>query len=71
MRVGFGGIWIADSENVVLLFEPGHCPMAYFPASDVSADSLERSEHTTRHDELGLTSWYIVRAGEQSAPRGA
>ena len=71
MRVLFGGIWIADSEDVILLFEPGRYPMAYFQMSDVSADTLERSEYTTQHHELGLTSWYIVRAGEQSAPRGA
>ncbi len=71
MRVRFGGAWIADSEDVILLFEPGRYPMAYFPKSDVSADTLERTEYTTKHHELGLTSWYIVRAGEQSAPRGA
>jgi len=71
MRVLFGGAWIADSEDVILLFEPGRYPMAYFPMSDVSADTLERSEYTNQHHELGLTSWYIVRAGGQSAPRGA
>ena len=71
MRVRFGGDWIADSENIVLLFEPGHYPMAYFPESDVSADTLQRTEYTTRHQELGLTSWYIVRRGEHSAARGA
>ncbi len=70
-RVRFGGAWIADSEDVILLFEPGRYPMAYFPKSEVSADTLERTEYTTEHHELGLTSWYIVRAGEQSAPRGA
>src|SRR5262245_57981723 len=70
MRVRLGGDWIADSDDVVLLFEPGHYPMAYFPKSDISA-SLERSEYTTQHHELGLTSWFIVRAGKQSAPRGA
>jgi hypothetical protein len=32
MRVGFGGTWIADNVNVLLLFESGHHPMAYFPA---------------------------------------
>src|SRR5499433_3956147 len=48
MRVRFGGNWIADSENVLLLFEPGHYPMAYFPEADVSADTLQRTEHTTR-----------------------
>src|SRR5262249_61329076 len=71
MRVRFGGAWIADSEDVILLFEPGRYPVAYFPKSDVSADTLERTEYTTQHHELGLTSWYIVRAGEQSALRGA
>ena len=71
MRVRFGGTWIADSEDVLLLFEPGRYPMAYFPETDVSPDTLQRTEHTTRHPDLGLTSWYTVRAGEKSAPRGA
>jgi uncharacterized protein (DUF427 family) len=71
MRVRFGGVWIADSEDVLLLFEPGHYPMAYFPETDVSPDTLQRSEHTTRHSDLGLTAWYTVRANEKSAPRGA
>ena len=71
MRVLFGGTWIADSENVLLLFEPGRYPMAYFPETDVSSDALQRTEHTTRHQDLGLTSWYTVRMGEKSAPRGA
>ena len=31
MRVRFGGEWIADSEDVVLLHEPGRYPVAYFP----------------------------------------
>jgi uncharacterized protein (DUF427 family) len=31
MRVRFGGNWIADSEDVLLLFEPGRYPVAYFP----------------------------------------
>ena len=70
-RMRFGGTWIADSEHVLLLFEPGRYPVAYFPETDVSPDTLQRSEQTTRHQDLGLTSWYTVRAGEQSAPRGA
>ena len=71
MRVRFGGNWIADSENVLLLFEPGHYPMAYFPETDVSPNVLQRTEHTTRHPDLGLTSWYTVQAGQQNAARGA
>ena len=71
MRVRFGGKWIADSENVLLLFEPGRYPMAYFPASDISPDTLQASEHTTKHPDLGITRWYAVRAGDKNAPRGA
>jgi uncharacterized protein (DUF427 family) len=71
MRVRFGATWIADSENVLLLFEPGRYPVAYFPENDISPNILERAEHTSRHRDLGLTSWYTVRVGDHSAPRGA
>jgi uncharacterized protein (DUF427 family) len=71
MRVRFGGTWIAESENVLLLFEPGRYPVAYFPETDVAPDTLERTDYTTRHRDLGLTSWYTVQVGEQSAERGA
>jgi uncharacterized protein (DUF427 family) len=71
MRVRFGGTWIADSEHVLLFFEPGRYPVAYFPETDVAPDTLTRAEHTTRHQDLGLTSWYTVRAGAHSSPRGA
>ena len=71
MRVRFGGTWIADSEHVVLLFEPDRYPVAYFPEADITPGILELAEHATRHRDLGPTSWYTVRAGERSAPRGA
>jgi uncharacterized protein (DUF427 family) len=71
MRVRFGGTWIADSEHVLLLFEPGRYPVAYFPETDVFPNTLERTNHTTRHPDLGLTTWYTVRAAEHTAPRTA
>src|SRR5262249_19676861 len=71
MRVRFGGTWIADSENVLLLFEPSRYPVAYFPGTDISPNTLQRTEYTTRHRDLGLTSWYTVKVGENSAVRGA
>ncbi|MFY9805494.1 MAG: DUF427 domain-containing protein [Candidatus Acidiferrales bacterium] len=67
----FGGAWIAESEQAVLLFEPGRYPVAYFPETEIAPDTLERTEHTTRHPDLGLTAWYTVRVGERQAPRGA
>src|SRR5262245_319227 len=57
MRVRFGGNWIADTEDVVVLFEPGHYPMAYFKEADVTPGTLETSGHTTQHPDLGRTSW--------------
>jgi uncharacterized protein (DUF427 family) len=71
LRVRFGGTWIADSEHALVLFEPGRYPVAYFSENDISPGALERTEHATQHADLGLTSWYSVRAGEHSAPRGA
>jgi uncharacterized protein (DUF427 family) len=71
MRVRFGGNWIADTEDVILLFEPGRYPMAYFMESDVTPGALESSGHTTQHPDLGPTSWYTVRSGDKSAAHGA
>ncbi|MEU8849458.1 DUF427 domain-containing protein [Streptomyces sp. NPDC048564] len=71
MRVRSGDAWIADSEDVVLLHEPGRYPVAYFPLGDITAGVLEAGEHTTRHRDLGPTSWYTVRAGAQSKQRAA
>ena len=71
MRVRFGGKWIADSEHVFLLFEPGRYPVAYFPEADISPDALQRTDYTTQHNDFGLTAWYTVKVGEHSAARGA
>jgi uncharacterized protein (DUF427 family) len=71
MRVRFGGTWIADSEQVLVLFEPDRYPVAYFPETDIIPGALQLGEHSTRHRDFGATSWYTVRAGEKSAPRAA
>ncbi|GAA2263687.1 DUF427 domain-containing protein [Actinomadura luteofluorescens] len=71
MRVRYGGVWIADSEDVVLLHEPGRYPVAYFPLGDIADGALEPVEHVTHHRDLGPTSWYTVRAGAHSVPRAA
>ena len=71
MRVRFGGAWIADSDDVVLLHEPGRYPVAYFPLSAVTKGVLQPEEHVTRHADLGTTAWYTALAGEHSRPRAA
>src|SRR6516164_594096 len=67
MRVRFGGTWIAESEHVLVLFEPDRYPVAYFPEADIVPDTLQLAERTTRHADLGPTAWYTVRGGERSA----
>jgi len=45
--------------------------VAYFPAGDIADGVLEPGEYTTRHQDLGATSWYTVRVGEHTKPRAA
>jgi uncharacterized protein (DUF427 family) len=45
--------------------------VAYFPLGDITDGALERSEHITRHRDLGATSWFTVRVGDQNKPRAA
>lgn len=71
MRVRFGGGWVADSEDVVLLHEPGRYPVAYFPAGDVAPGALRALEVVTQHQDLGATGWFAVEAGDRSADRAA
>ncbi|HEY1829050.1 MAG TPA: DUF427 domain-containing protein [Acidimicrobiales bacterium] len=71
MRVKFGADWIADSEDVILLHEPGRYPVAYFRQTDVCIGVLEPSDHVTSHKELGVTTWFAVRSGDRSTERAA
>lgn len=71
MRVRFAGEWIADSEDVVLLHEPGHYPVAFFPVGDVRPGVLVAENRVTQHRELGETSWFAVHVGDRDAKRAA
>ncbi|MFC7640911.1 DUF427 domain-containing protein [Streptosporangium lutulentum] len=71
MRVRFAGEWIADGEDVTLLHEPGRYPVAYFRLEDVKPGVLQRSDHVTRHRELGATSWFTVAEGKRETERAA
>jgi uncharacterized protein (DUF427 family) len=71
MRVLFAGTWIAQSDDVVLLHEPGRYPVAYFPKADIAPDALRRGDRTTEHPDLGPTAWYAVGVDGHEAARGA
>ena len=46
-------------------------PGGLFPGRRHRRRSDEAGGHTTRHRDLGTTSWYTVRAGEHATPRAA
>lgn len=71
MRVRFAGEWIADSEDVLLVHEPGHYPVAYFPVGDVREGVLEPTRRVTQHRDFGETAWFTVAAGDERAERAA
>jgi Domain of unknown function (DUF427) len=52
VRVRFGDAWIADSEDVVLLHEPGRYPVAYFPVGDIADGVLEPAEYAAEERAL-------------------
>jgi hypothetical protein len=53
MRVRLGDRWIADSEGVVLLHEPGRYPVAYFPRDNIQPMRLIAEERLNNHPVLG------------------
>lgn len=71
MRVRLARDWVADSDDVILLHEPGRYPVAYFPIGDVDADLLVPEEHLTQHDLLGPVSWFGARVGDGVVKRAA
>ncbi len=71
MRVRFGERWIVDSEDVMLLHEPGRYPVAYFPRSAIADGLLVIEDRTTQHPDLGETSWFTVSVGDREAKHAA
>jgi len=71
MRVRFADTWIADSEDVILLHEPGRYPVAYFPHGDIEPDVLKPEDRVTQHRDLGDTQWFTVKVSGREANHGA
>lgn len=71
MRVRFANRWIAESEDVILLHEPGRYPVAFFPAGDVEAGFLTAENRLTQHRDLGDTQWFTVKVAEREVSHAA
>jgi len=71
LRAVVGGRTVVQSDDAVLLFEPGRYPVAYFPLEDFAPDALRPTGHGTHHEDLGDTVWFEVAGGDRAAARGA
>ena len=71
MRVCFADRCIADSEEVILLHEPGRYPVAYFPLCDIEAGILVAEDRVTQHQDLGDTQWFTVQTSGREANHAA
>jgi uncharacterized protein (DUF427 family) len=71
MRVRFAAEWIAESDDVVLLHEPGRYPVAYFPEGDIQPGILLAEDRATQHPELGNVAWFAVEVAGRKVNHAA
>jgi uncharacterized protein (DUF427 family) len=62
VRAYLGGVPVADSTRVQIMFETGHLPVYYFPVDDVQMDHLQPTDHHTHCPYKGDASYYSVLA---------
>jgi uncharacterized protein (DUF427 family) len=67
VRVYFGGVPVADSTHVRMLFETAHLPVYYFPLEDLRMDLLVPTDHHTHCPYKGEASYYSVKVGDKVA----
>lgn len=71
MRVRLADQWIAESDDVVLLHEPGRYPVAYFPEGDIQPGILFAEDRSTTHHELGTVAWFTVEVADRTVNHAA
>ncbi len=63
VRVEFAGETIADSTKPMLMREPRHTPVYYFPRADVRMDLLTPTDNHSHCPWKGHCSYYSIEAG--------
>jgi uncharacterized protein (DUF427 family) len=71
IRAYLGGVAIADSIRVRLVWENPNYPTYYFPIADVRADALRATEEIRHSPSRGDAQVFDVRAGDHVAPAAA
>jgi uncharacterized protein (DUF427 family) len=71
VRAVFNDVTVADSRRVMLLIEPRHLPVFYFPFDDVRQDLLEPTDYHTSSPLKGEASYWTLRVGDRVAENAA
>ncbi len=71
VRVYLGPEPVADSTDVLTMFETGHLPVYYFPLADVRRELLTGTDHHTVCPFKGTASYYSVQVGDKVVENAA
>ena len=71
VRVYFDSQIVADSKNMMLLREPDHLPLYFFPETDVHTDFLKSSDHTSQSELKGKGKYWHVQVSDKVADNAA
>jgi uncharacterized protein (DUF427 family) len=67
LRVEFGGVVLAETEQAYRVLETATPPTYYFPPDDVRTDYLQPSQHQTLCEWKGMARYWTVRVGDRVA----
>lgn len=71
IRTRIGGVTIADSTNVKMVWEIPYFPTYYFPQDAVRMDLLSDSGETKRSPSRGTANLFDITVGDRSVPTAA
>jgi uncharacterized protein (DUF427 family) len=71
VRGFFGGEFIINSKNAVLVRNEGRPPIYYFPRQDVRSEFLKEQDHSGSFPGLGRGQFYSLVVGDKVAENAA
>ena len=71
IRTQVGGVVIADSTDVLMVWEVPYFPTYYFPSPDVRLDLLSDSGEIKRSPSRGTTALHDINVGDRTVPHAA
>ena len=71
VRTQIGGITVADSTDVLMVWEVPYFPTYYFPRSDVRIDLFSDSGETKRSPSRGTAELHNITVGDRTVGQAA